>query len=184
MALHIVRSLGQAFDVCHRLNPRPKKAKKEKEDGEGEEGGEGEKKTEGEEGEGEKGDQNESTNISQDVGDISAAMKDVTLSEGGKQKEPTPQEDLIGLDFDPFSFNFDTPAGAAGMPPNGGPLARFDTSLTRSSGGGVPTVFPPLMVSNNPSGFPDLPVGSQAAQTQLQLSGRPRPRPANPNQPV
>ena len=32
MALHIVRSLGQAFEVCHKLNPRPMKKKSEEEE--------------------------------------------------------------------------------------------------------------------------------------------------------
>ena len=171
MALHIVRSLGQAFDVCHRLNPRPKKTKKE----EGEEG----KKVEGEneevvtEGKGD-----------QDSSELVSGVKDISLSEGGeKQREPTQQNDLIGLDFDPFSFNFEAPAGS-GTLPNGAPQAGFNTSFTGSEGGVPPTTFPPLMVGNNPSGFPELPLGDSAAQKQLQLTGRPRPRPANPNQPV
>ena len=168
MALHIVRSLGQAFDVCHRLNPRPKKTKKEGEEGEGE----GEKAENGEttgEGGTEDG-KGAVANGSPELGaDLSAALMEISLNEGEKKAEPAPSSNLIGLDFDPFSFNFETPAQ-----PNGAPQAGLDSAF---SGGGAEAAFPPLMVSNNPSGFPELPVGTAAAQTQLHLMGRPRPRP-------
>ena len=168
MALHLVRSLGQAFDVCHRLNPRPKKTKKEAEEGEGE----GEKKTEEGEEAAENADETTATNESQ----LSDALKEISLEEGGKNSKTAPQNDLMGLDFDPFVFNFETP-GRAGAAPNGAPQGGFHSGYSAVGGGGGP-MFPPLMVSNNPSGFPDLPVGSTSAQTQLQLMGRPRPRPA------
>ncbi|CAI8039048.1 Carboxyl-terminal PDZ ligand of neuronal nitric oxide synthase protein [Geodia barretti] len=169
MALHIVRSLGQAFDVCHRLNPRPKKTKKEGEEGEGE----GEKKAEEGEGTADNGDEKAELGA-----DLSAGLKEISLEEGGKKTEPAPQVDLMGLDFDPFVFNFETP-GRVGATPNGGPQNGFDySSFPGGGGGGEAAGFPPLMVSNNPSGFPDLPAGSNSAQTQLQLMGRPRPRPA------
>lgn len=177
MALHVVRSLGQAFDVCHRLNPRPKKTKKEAETEEGE----GEKKAK------ENGETEDKEEKMVNGTDIS---QEVSLTEEGKQKEAqqpqtTAQDDLIGLDFDPFSFNFEAQAGV-GMLPNGAPQTPFESSFTtgQAAGGVPPTTFPPLMVTNNPSGLPDLPEGNAAAQKQLQLSGRPRPRPATTNQQV
>ena len=186
MALHIVRSLGQAFDVCHRLNPRPKKTKKDGEGGEGE----GEKeKVEGEGEEGEKGSEDKEDKIGvangspEDGLELAATMNDVSLSEGGQQKQATTQNDLMGLDFDPFKFNYEAPAGS-GTLPNGAPQTGFESSFTSGGSAAPPTAFPPLMVSNTPSGLPELPVGSSAAQAQVQLSGRPRPRPATTNQPV
>ena len=176
MALHIVRSLGQAFDVCHRLNPRPKKTKKEGEQAEGE----GEKKEEetAEETAG-KEEEKAVANGSSELGaDLSAALKDISLQDVGKKTESTQQNDLMGLDFDPFCFNFEVPGGA-GTKPNGAPQGAFGSGFAGGGGGGGEAgPFPPLMVSNNPSGFPDLPVGSTSAQTQLHLMGRPRPRPA------
>lgn len=174
MALHIVRSLGQAFDVCHRLNPRPKKTKKEVETGE-EEGEKGEEEAGVIEDKEEKG------------GPVDGSQSQ-EVSEG-KQQATQPQtavqNDLIGLDFDPFSFNHEAPAGA-GMLPNGAPQMAFESSFTSGgvADGFPPTAFPPLMVSSNPSGLPELPMGTSAAQTQLQLTARPRPRPATTNQQV
>lgn len=172
MALHIVRSLGQAFDVCHRLNPRPKKTKKEVETGEGE----GEKEEE------------EEAGAIEDNEEKSGPVNGQEVSEG-KQQPTQPQtavqNDLMGLDFDPFSFNYEAPAGA-GMLPNGAPQMAFESSFTSGgeADGFPPTTFPPLMVSSNPSGLPELPMGTSAAQTQLQLTARPRPRPATANQQV
>lgn len=173
MALHIVRSLGQAFDVCHRLNPRPKKSKKEVESGEGE----GEK---GEEEAGVTEDNEEKTGPKEN-----GLPQEQSLTEV-KQQETKPQNsmqnDLMGLDFDPFSFNFEAPAGA-GMLPNGAPQMAFESSFGVPDGV-PPTAFPPLMVGSNPSGLPELPMGATAAETQLQLNARPRPRPATGNQQV
>ena len=189
MALHIVRSLGQAFDVCHRLNPRPKKIKKE-------EGGEGENGTEGEEGRGEKeagtgneGEKGGGANEAVELGsDLTAALKGESGTQASAQQQQQQQmnNDLMGLDFDPFNFNFEAPVGAAGALPNGGvQLMAFESNFKSGSGTGAsPTAFPPLMVSNIPSGLPELPEGSRPAQAQMQLAGRPRPRPATSNQQV
>ena len=188
MALHIVRSLGQAFDVCHRLNPRPKKVKKE-----GEEGGEGENGTGGEEGGGEKegneGEKGGGAIEGVELGsDLTAALKDESGTQASAQQQQQQQmsNDLMGLDFDPFNFNFEAPEGAAGALPNGGvQLMAFESNFKSGSGTGAsPTAFPPLMVSNVPSGLPELPEGNGPAQAQMHLAGRPRPRPATSNQQV
>ena len=184
MALHIVRSLGQAFDVCHRLNPRPKKSKKG--EGEGEEDKEKKEEGEGAEAkEGEEGGQKEEANTSVELG-----------TELGRETKPQKQQDvykdLMDLDFDPFNSSFSTPAAAptAATLPNGAPQMAFESNFTSGGGGGGAaasgTAFPPFMVSNNAnSGLPDLPEGSSRSptgQAQVSLAGRPRPRPSAPHQ--
>ena len=162
MALHIVRSLGQAFDVCHRLNPRPKKAKKEdgEESGEKDNGEEGEVKN----GEGEEQKETDEANISVELG-----------TELGRDAKPQQQKDV--------HKDLGAPVQAATLP-NGAPQMAFESNFTTGEGGGgrgggPGGALPPFLVSkNSTSGLPDLPEGSGG----LPPAGRPRPRPSTTHQ--
>ena len=190
MALHIVRSLGQAFDVCHRLNPRPKKTKKEGEGKEGEKGGEegaGGANEKGA-GEGNAGEPSEAAKESDELGvELTAAMQQVSVGEGAAKPAPQPEQaihkDLMDLDFDPFNFHFGAPVGAGALP-NGSPHMAFESNFTSAGASGsaaapAPSLAPFLM-RNTTSGLPDLPEGS--SQAAGHFAGRPRPRPVTSNQ--
>ena len=183
MALHIVRSLGQAFDVCHQLNPRPKKNKKESEEKEGEEeGGEAAKKEDGEEA---REATAEGTKASEEEEGAAAKMQKLGGVQPPDKTDPALHKDLMGLDFDPFDFSSQIPGASV---PNGAPQMIFDSNF--ASGFGSPTgsavpaapvsAFPPLLVSNTASGLPSLPEASD--RRGVAASGRPRPRPVTSNQ--
>ena len=157
MALHVVRSLGQAFDICHKLNPKPVKKKEEAEGGENEKG-EDKEDDDNEEGE---------TKKEGDVPahwktfntDLDDALGKMSLEEGegeGKEK-PAGSDDLLGLNFDPFA----TPAAAASaFTPNGSLVDPFQSSFTTPLNGDASAVaHPPLTVSNLSTNLPDFPDG-------------------------
>lgn len=160
MALHVVRSLGQAFDICHKLNPKPAKKKEE---------GEAEKGKAGDAAEGEEGE--ETTKSPTGVPshwktfntDIDSAMEKLSLEEGGGgdagKEKPSGSDDLLGLNFDPFI----TPAAPAdAFAPNGSLVDPFQSSFT-SGGDSSAVAYPPLTVSNLSTNLPDFPDGVDPA---------------------
>ena len=206
MALHIVRSLGQAFDVCHRLNPKSKKPKQTKE---GEE-----KVADREQGEASKGKEADEAggesiappaSAGEGAGeagtDLEAPMQKLNLENGTVTKTKPSSDmdfskDLLTLQFDPFVFG--TPAQnlsntfvAQSDVPNGAPLGALDPfqSPYFITGSGVPPA--PLTVANTSMNLPDFPVeaGKDGSRIVIppphaHLAYRPRPRPSTTSQQV
>lgn len=212
MALTIVRSLGQAFDVCHKLNPKPKKkkgttAETATEGGAGSADKEGAaKKKEGDEGEDEEVVKEDlgsaSTTATEPGGAPPSSWKqfntdlDSALQEGGGGAGSTQEDkamadlnkDLMQLNFDPFSVPLNMPPLA-----NGNPLSMdpFQPVLPGVGGASGPVAYPPLTVSNLSTSLPDFPEGVDPATASagvppphMAILGRPRPRPSLSGQQV
>ena len=168
MALHIVRSLGQAFDVCHKLNPKPKKKKEDAQTDE----------TKPTEGEGEEGKDKDARQTGDDTvaktpeawkqfnTDLDSAMEKLSLD-----KEPTATGQLdtsemsLGaeLGFDPFA-SLPPPVGVGPLA-NGGTL-NVDPFSTGLLGDSVAVTHPPLTVGNSTS-LPDFPAGVDPSNVHI-----------------
>ena len=165
MALHVVRSLGQAFDICHKLNPKPAKKKEvaegEKEKEEGEEEAEGDNE----------GESKSPTGVPAHWKtfntDLDDAMDKMKLEDGeSDQKEKSGADDLLGLNFDPFA----TPAAAgSAFAPNGSATDPFHSSSFNGSfsGNTGAVAYPPLTVSNLSTNLPDFPDGVDPATVKV-----------------
>jgi hypothetical protein len=186
LALTIVRSLGQAFDVCHKLNPKPKKKKgvespapespKDEKEGTKEEGDEELKK--------------EDLGSSQTPSGVPSSWKqfntdlETALDDGsndvGKENDKEIEDlnkDLMQLNFDPFSAPLSMPVA------NGNPLNMDPFQPPSGDAGAV--AYPPLTVSNLSTSLPDFPDGVDPATASANvipahsaLLVRPRPRPS------
>ena len=206
LALTIVRSLGQAFDVCHRLNPKPKKKKDTEESG-----ADAEADKEGGAKEGGGGDTEEEA-LKEDVNSTTQSPDtvpsnwkqfntdlDTALESGlggvggaggsggggvavGDKAIAELNKDLMQLNFDPFSAPLanGNPLGMDPFQPGGQPGGV--------GGGGGATgavAYPPLTVSNLSTSLPDFPDGVDPATASanvppphMALLSRPRPRPS------
>ena len=160
MALHVVRSLGQAFDICHKLNPKPAK-KKEEGEGEKVKGDGDEEAAEGEEGGGTKSPTGVPSHWKTFNTDVDSAMEKLSLEGGGgvAKEKPSGSDDLLGLTFDPFAIPA-IPADA--FTPNGSLIDPFQSSFT-SDGDSSAVAYPPLTVSNLSTNLPDFPDGVDPA---------------------
>ena len=184
-----MRSLGQAFDVCHKLNPKPQKKKKGAESSAdaADTPTEGQEAEEGEENGGEV--TKEDLGTSQPSGNVPASWKqfNTNLDSALATSEPGGgvvaddktiadlNKDLMQLNFDPFSVPVS----------NGNPLSMdpFQPLQPPHGGDAGAVAYPPLTVSNTSTGLPDFPDGVDPATASanvppphMALLGRPRPR--------
>lgn len=188
-----MRSLGQAFDVCHKLNPKPKKKKgvespssetaespkEEKEGG----GGEADEEIVKEDlGSAQSAGNSAPSSWKQFNTDLDSALAggdDAGLRGGEDKKIADLNKDLMQLNFDPFSVPLSMPVA------NGDPLGMDPFQPSGGDEGAV--AYPPLTVSNLSTSLPDFPDGIDPATASANvlpphsaLLGRPRPRP-NPS---
>ena len=186
LALHIVRSLGQAFDVCHKANPKPlKKKKKEGEGSASEQQENGEESEAAKQGEGQGGGGEGGVVTGTSIG-LDAAMKKVSLENGNSTTAASTEPavgDLSTLIFDPFAMPFPMGEanGTAAFMPGFGGMAAVDPFQSLSS-------FAPLTVSNFPTTLPDFPDGVDPSSVtipppHLAYISRPRPRASTSSQP-
>lgn len=173
-----MRSLGQAFDVCHKLNPRPQKKKKTSKEttpdtesssaNDKEESPSTEKKLE------ENGIQDES----KPTGEAWKKFEDST-EKPSEVKGNGVMEDLMQLNFDPFITPGNLPQST--QMANG---SSTDPFQPHGVAGGMG--YPMLTVGNMSTTLPDFPDGVDPALASanvlpphMALLGRPRPRPTS-----
>ena len=162
MALHVVRSLGQAFDICHKLNPKPVKKKEEEPEKENNEEGEGAN---------EGGEAKTSTGVPPHWKtfntDLDTAIEKMNLEEeGGASDKPSGNDDLLQMNFDPFTAAPADPGNA--FTPNGSLVDPFQSSFASTLTGDESTIaYPPLTVSNLSTNLPDFPEGVDPASINV-----------------
>ncbi len=207
----VVRSLGQAFDVCHKLNPKkPRKKEKEGESAsaaveaekENKENTTAEKK---EPGENKDSDSTQPSDSTSGGGGVPSSWKqfntdlDSIMEIGGAKAGGTGEDktvaglsnDLMQLNFDPFSA-----PGTLNLNENSVNMDPFHPNMNSSMvmGAGsnpaaAPIAYPPLTVSNLSTSLPDFPDGvdpafasSNVPPAHAAYLGRPRPRPSGTSQ--
>ena len=180
----MVRTLGQAFDVCHKLNPKP--AKKEVENDASKEPDSTKEDNEVAKKENETKD---GLGSPESTGNVPSSWKqfntdlDSALEKNDSEQISGLSNDLLQLNFDPFTV----PSSSLDMQvANGNNVDPFQPSMNSTLVGGDLTAVahPPLTVSNHSTSLPYFPDGidpsvasANVPPPHMALLGRPRPRP-------